>query len=280
MRYHTLGQQDGQDPSEYSISTTNLLAKVSAPCRISEHIISSLISHHHAKILIGIKQKQMAEKWGGLNTLDTNWSRQDGYEVQDSRIILCITSFLHSFNKPSTNFQLVCAIPDGERLESLGCRMVLPRFLGFLDVFLQGGRKWTNRHKCKWDCLAERKRETYLYNPHLWSEEERISLSEKGPFYIQHYLGQRSNPHFYCLYSIRAHVAELQKHNTNCQGYSDAQRFNYSLHHCQLSFLFFFYSNDNLQKLPRPRLFKWQTGPCGDCKKTLLFHEAAAKCKW
>lgn len=65
MCYNRLGQQDGKDPSEYSISIINLLDKVSAPCRISEYIISSLISHHHAKILIGIKQKQMAEKWRG-----------------------------------------------------------------------------------------------------------------------------------------------------------------------------------------------------------------------
>lgn len=65
MCYNRLGQQDGKDPSEYSISIINLLDKVSAPCRISEYIISSLISHHHTKILIGIKQKQMAEKWRG-----------------------------------------------------------------------------------------------------------------------------------------------------------------------------------------------------------------------
>lgn len=39
------------------------------------------------------------------------------------------TLLRHSFSSPSTNFQLVWAITDGERLDSLGCRMVLPMFL-------------------------------------------------------------------------------------------------------------------------------------------------------
>lgn len=192
MHYNRLGQQDGKDPSEYSISIINLLDKVSAPCRISEYIMSSLISHHHAKILIGIKQKQMAEKWWGefkhpgYKMDQKGWIWGAGYEVQESRIILCITLFLHSFNKPSTNFQFVCAITDGERLESLGCRMVLPRFLASWMYFCIG-RENGHRQKCKWDYMAKRKRYIYFYNPHLWSEEESISSFRKGPFFSQHY---------------------------------------------------------------------------------------------
>lgn len=89
MSYNRLGQQDGKDPSEYSISIINLLDKVSALCRISEHILSSLISHHHAKILTGIKQKQMVERWGigtywiqnGPERMDMRWKRAELFSV-------------------------------------------------------------------------------------------------------------------------------------------------------------------------------------------------------
>ena len=40
-----------------------------------------------------------------------------------------LTLLRHSFSRPYTNFQLVWAITDGERLDSLGWRMVLPIFL-------------------------------------------------------------------------------------------------------------------------------------------------------
>lgn len=39
------------------------------------------------------------------------------------------TLFLHSFSRPSTNFQLVWAMTEGDKLDSLGCLMVVPRFL-------------------------------------------------------------------------------------------------------------------------------------------------------
>lgn len=37
------------------------------------------------------------------------------------------TFILHSFNKPSTNFQLVCAITAGERSDNLGCLRFFPK---------------------------------------------------------------------------------------------------------------------------------------------------------
>lgn len=227
MCYNRLGQWDAKDPSEYSISIINLLDKVPAPWRISEYIISSLISHHHAKILPGRKQKQMGEKWGGSNILDTKWSRKDGYEEQESRIILCITLFRHSFNKPSTNFQFVCAITDGERLESLGCLMVLPRFLASWMYFCIGGENGQT-HKAPSETAWPREKGKLIFITHTSGVRRK---GQKTPFYIHHYLvlrhlsvlfHQRSNPHLYHLHTIRTYVAELQKHNKNCQGYSDA----------------------------------------------------------
>lgn len=95
MCYNRLGQQDGKDPSEYSIPIINLLDKVSAPCRISEYIISSLISHHHAKILIGIKQKS-----GGVQT---SWIQNDPERMDMRYRRVELFSFLPYFCIPSTS---------------------------------------------------------------------------------------------------------------------------------------------------------------------------------
>lgn len=99
----------------------------------------------------------MAEEWGS-NILATKWSIKDGYEVQENRIILCITLFRHSFNKPSTNFQFVCAITDGERLDSLGCRIVLPRFLASWIYFCIGVENRQIQIKVQVRLLCQEKR--------------------------------------------------------------------------------------------------------------------------
>lgn len=103
------------------------------------------------------KAETDGRKVGDWNILDTKWSRKDGYEVEESRIILCVTLFRHSFNKPSTNFQFVCAITDGERLESLGCRMVLPRFLASWMYFWIGGENGQTQKKVQVRLLGQEK---------------------------------------------------------------------------------------------------------------------------
>lgn len=61
-----------------------------------------------------------------------------------------LTLLRHSFSRPSTNFQLVWAITDGERLESLGWRMVLPIFLAsWMYFYIREKSKvfWVHAHK-------------------------------------------------------------------------------------------------------------------------------------
>lgn len=47
------------------------------------------------------------------------------------------TLFLHSFSSPSTNFQLVWAMTEGDRLDSFGCLMAVPRFRASWMYFCQ-----------------------------------------------------------------------------------------------------------------------------------------------
>lgn len=50
------------------------------------------------------------------------------------------TLFLHSFSSPSTNFQFVWAMTEGDRLDSFGWRMVVPRFRASWMYFCQQKR--------------------------------------------------------------------------------------------------------------------------------------------
>lgn len=111
-------------------------------------------------------------------------------------------------------------------------------------------------------------------------------LSEKAPFYIKHYLGLRNLSCFftrgqipiYIVYTVLEHT--LLNYKNTIQTAEDIQMHRDSTPPCTTANCgFFFHLNENLKKLSRPRLFKWQTGLHGDCKKTLLFQEAAAKCK-
>lgn len=68
------------------------------------------------------------------------------------------TLFLHSFSRPSTNFQLVWAMTEGDRLDSLGCLMVVPRFLASWMYF------WENieTHQSENKVSAEKQRSIRL----------------------------------------------------------------------------------------------------------------------
>lgn len=58
------------------------------------------------------------------------WAVLKGWSFETNRAPLQKqTLFLHSFSRPSTNFQLVWAMTEGDKLDSLGCLMVVPRFL-------------------------------------------------------------------------------------------------------------------------------------------------------
>lgn len=202
MCYNRLGQRDGKDPSEHSISIINLLDKVSAPRRISEYIISSLISHHHAKILIGIKQKQMAEKWGGGRFKHTGYKMVQkgwiwGAREQNYSLYYLISAFLQqAFYKLP-----VCLCNYWWReVREFGLPNGAAQIPGFLDVLLDWGRKRTNTDKSASETTWPREKGKLILITHTSGVRRKQSgpLFRKGPLYIQHYLGLR---HLNCYFT-------------------------------------------------------------------------------
>lgn len=87
---------------------------------------------------------------------------------------------------------------------------------GFLDVLLDWGRKWTNTEKSASETPWPREKGKLMFITHTSGVRRKGShpLSEKAPFYIQHYLGLRHLKYYfsrgqipiYIIYTVWEHT--------------------------------------------------------------------------
>ena len=95
-----------------------LLGSSNPPATVSQSAGITGMSHH-AQPTVFLKSRGS----GQSQSLVLPWLLTEIAHIQRCPQL---TLLRHSFSRPSTNFQLVWAITDGERLDSLGWRIVLP----------------------------------------------------------------------------------------------------------------------------------------------------------
>lgn len=110
-----------------------MAGKVTKLCRAPKSLILCAVEAHdlrrkHTRFRPQDKFSSR-EATGSNGVTAAHHSPTRGVTANAHRVLASVirTFILHSFNKPSTNFQLVCAITAGERSDNLGCLRFFPK---------------------------------------------------------------------------------------------------------------------------------------------------------